>query len=693
MCLYQMFETLFACCDQEKKRMDVENESQRQQEENCEQVNSEKPPEKKKRLGKKTSSVWAHFTVLVGSQPERAACNYCGQNYASSTKTCGTKSMWVHLDRCKKYPFANKEAKQMSIMAFTKKSGTGDSEEIVSKLSQKEIRAEITRYFIVDELPFRHVDGRGFRRFVKKAYPHFVFPSRVTIARDIYQLYLDTRKKLKNELKMHRMSLTTDCWTSIQNISYMCLTAHWIDNNWKLQKRILSFVQVPSHKGDMVGKELIACLNNWGITKVFAITVDNASSNSVALVKVKEYLQEKRHGIVLNGEMFHMRCCAHIVNLIVCDGLKEMGDSIASIRNAVRYVRSSSARLKRFKEASTEANIESKALLCLDVMTRWNSTYMMLEAALKFKKAFKNLEADGNYTKYFDEEKVNGLIIDGPPQNLDWDQAEIFVKFLKTFYELTLKFSGSLYVTSNLFFHEILDIQGDLRQLANEPGTASKMLEKVEKAMHSLYDFYKEMNYPLSKDVSMQGPNETESFPAMSSTSLGPNKMFSSWIRDQLQVDGDAQNNDLDDYLNDRRERLTVTDKFDILAWWKLNSQKYKIVSQIAKDVLAVQLSTVAFESTFSTTKILFIKKCYIMLFITSGMSMIRSQRRNFHSMMKGGRPLECIILIESPSFDSPVSHHVNFILIFLELAQIFLARDVASKAEGSILLQTETRR
>ncbi|KAL5546281.1 hypothetical protein UlMin_005968 [Ulmus minor] len=162
-----------------------------------------------------------------------------------------------------------------------------------------------------------------------------------------------------------------------------------------------------------------------GITKVFAITVDNASSNSVALVKVKECLQEKRHGIVLNGEMFHMRCYAYIVNLNVCDGLKEMGDSIASIRNAVRNVRSSLARLKQFKEASTEDNIASKALLCLDVITRWNSKYMMLEATLKFKKAFKNLEADANYTKYFDEEKVNGLIIDDPPRNLDWDQAFI----------------------------------------------------------------------------------------------------------------------------------------------------------------------------------------------------------------------------------------------------------------------------
>lgn len=50
MCIYQMFETLFVCCDQEKERMDLENaQSQRQRKENCELVNSEKLPEKKKK--------------------------------------------------------------------------------------------------------------------------------------------------------------------------------------------------------------------------------------------------------------------------------------------------------------------------------------------------------------------------------------------------------------------------------------------------------------------------------------------------------------------------------------------------------------------------------------------------------------------------------------------------------------------
>ena len=57
----------------------------------------------------------------------------------------------------------------------------------------------------------------------------------------------------------------------------------------------------------------------------------------------------------------------------------------------------------------------------------------MFMATLKFKKAFKNLKADANYTKYFDEERLNGMVIDGPPQSSDWDQAEVFVTFLKGF--------------------------------------------------------------------------------------------------------------------------------------------------------------------------------------------------------------------------------------------------------------------
>ena len=46
--------------------------------------------------------------------------------------------------------------------------------------------------------------------------------------------------------------------------------------------------------------------------------------------------------------------------------------------------------------------IQSKSLLCLDVSTRWNSTYLMLENAQKFVAAFKKMEdVDGHFLRYF----------------------------------------------------------------------------------------------------------------------------------------------------------------------------------------------------------------------------------------------------------------------------------------------------
>ncbi|PKA58030.1 Putative AC transposase [Apostasia shenzhenica] len=39
-----------------------------------------------------------------------------------------------------------------------------------------------------------------------------------------------------------------------------------------------------------------------------------------------------------------------------------------------------------------------------------------------------------------------------------------------------------------------------------------------------------------------------------------------------------------------------------LLEWWKRSSKQYPILSALARDVLAAQASTVASESTFSTT-------------------------------------------------------------------------------------------
>ncbi|EOX99920.1 Uncharacterized protein TCM_008928 [Theobroma cacao] len=42
-------------------------------------------------------------------------------------------------------------------------------------------------------------------------------------------------------------------------------------------------------------------------------------------------------------------------------------------------------------------------------------------------------------------------------------------------------------------------------------------------------------------------------------------------------------------------------DEFDVLMWWKLNQFRFPVLAAIARDVLAVPVSTVALESAFST--------------------------------------------------------------------------------------------
>nr|GLL37515.1 zinc finger BED domain-containing protein RICESLEEPER 2-like [Ipomoea trifida] len=101
------------------------------------------------------------------------------------------------------------------------------------------------------------------------------------------RVYEIEKKKLKNNLEsVSKVSLTTDCWKSKnQKIEYMIVTRHWIDSSWKLQKRVLSFINIPPPRGGLqISDAIFKCMKEWVIErKVFTITVDNATSNDSAI--------------------------------------------------------------------------------------------------------------------------------------------------------------------------------------------------------------------------------------------------------------------------------------------------------------------------------------------------------------------------------------------------------------------------
>ncbi|TMW93360.1 hypothetical protein EJD97_011831, partial [Solanum chilense] len=91
-----------------------------------------------------------------------------------------------------------------------------------------------------------------------------------------------------------------------------------------------------------------------------------------------------QNSLVWDGEFFHMCCSAHILNLIVQEGSKAAIDSLIAISESIKHVRGSDGRMQKFEQCVKQVGIETNLCLRLDVVTRWNSTYWMLESALPY---------------------------------------------------------------------------------------------------------------------------------------------------------------------------------------------------------------------------------------------------------------------------------------------------------------------
>uniref|UniRef100_A0A803MNA4 BED-type domain-containing protein n=1 Tax=Chenopodium quinoa TaxID=63459 RepID=A0A803MNA4_CHEQI len=213
------------------------------------------------------------------------------------------------------------------------------------------------------------------------------------------------------------------------------------------------------------------------------------------------------------------------------DGLSSVKSSIARIRAAVRYVRSSPSRAKLFAHSSMLVKVSCKGSVCLDVATRWNSTFLMLETALKFEKAFNRFAED--------DPDFSRELKDGVPTQEDWK--------LFNHYDAIIASSSS---KNNRNIN-----------VANVDNGSENLSSSNSEQMKKFYDDF-----------------------------------------DEEESDFIVEKSELDYYLEEARERRVEGEMFDILGWWKEKSDKYKVLSTLAKDILAIPISTVSSESAFSTS-------------------------------------------------------------------------------------------
>ncbi|CAN1807746.1 Putative AC transposase [Linum perenne] len=345
---------------------------------------------------------------------------------AADSKKNGTSSLSYHARACQrkldaKLSKATSERKQATLSFQPSSSEISSSK--VWIFNQRACVVALAEMIIIDELPFRFVEHTGFIRFVVVSCPDFRIPSRKTIRLECVKIFLHAKARLKEFFKEScagRVSITTDTWTSVQNLNYMCITAHYVGKDWKLHKRIINFTKITSHRGDDIGAKIADCLEEWGLTNLFTVTLDNASANDVACTFLKKKLETWGNSF-MDGRYLHVRCVAHIVNLVVNDGLNEIGMSVRRVREAVRWVRSFGQREEKFRAQVTAQNVQSKKMVSMDCQTRWNSTFLMLDTAVTSEPVFTVLDAiDPTFKEDLLARKTSSGVPIGTPTPEDW---------------------------------------------------------------------------------------------------------------------------------------------------------------------------------------------------------------------------------------------------------------------------------
>ncbi|XP_018570925.1 zinc finger BED domain-containing protein 1-like [Anoplophora glabripennis] len=206
--------------------------------------------------------------------------------------------------------------------------------------------------------------------------------------------------------------------------NFMAVTAHFIDDNFKSHSALLDCVSYgENHTSINLASQLKLIIQEWNLEgKILMVISDNAANIKKA---IKEELQLK-----------HFGCYAHTINLIALDSLKHATKILDKVKSIVAFCKRITSGMAKLIDQQKQQGRDPKRLV-QDVVTRWNSTYYMVDRFVELEEPIRTTMALLNK--------------DFPVISLEeWNFLKELIHILEPLENVTKLMSAENYVTASM---------------------------------------------------------------------------------------------------------------------------------------------------------------------------------------------------------------------------------------------------
>ncbi|PMB71275.1 putative AC transposase [Beauveria bassiana] len=438
-------------------------------------------PVKRRKL--RAVSTWDHFREAEGDEPHKKAgkvLHYCKRCHNPPWSTHISGNARYHLENAHhvvvREESGSQSKRQLTIEnAFARTTATQARQN--GERATNALRGAVNADTFREAQMLMAVQYQAILLSINPAVDEFLVGSAGTVAADLETAHASHEQAIKRRLMSARslIHISMDVWSSPQRKSFIAIHAQWVDETYLPRKALLGLPNLRrSHAGAAMAPHLMGVIQKFDLAhRLGYFTGNNDTKNDTCLRQLaKELLRE--YGVAFDPVASRTRCAGHIINLslqaflfassktgleaameeaqdeandtTIADALQDhtragspqqgsrsqpKGRSDAAgwrnvgplgkLHNIAVFIRNSTIHNDSWEDIAGKA-------LGLDNVTRWNSWFRLLDAAIRLEGAMPI------FLRQFHRELEDDILTHD-----DWQVLKMTHEFLQPFHQATME--------------------------------------------------------------------------------------------------------------------------------------------------------------------------------------------------------------------------------------------------------------